>query len=51
MKNIKQVLFENELEFNNTNKFFGKTYIKQKYKNIKSYITTVQIVYLTYEYN
>lgn len=40
-----------QFEFNNTNKFFGKTYIKQKYKNIKSYITTVPIVYLTYEYN
>lgn len=40
-----------QFEINNTNKFFGKIYIKEKYKNIKSYISTVPLVYLQYELN
>lgn len=40
-----------QFERNNSDKFFGNTYIKEKYKNVKSYITTVPIVYLQYELN
>lgn len=40
-----------QFEFNNTNKFFGNTYIKEKHSNIKFYISTVPIVYLQYKFN
>ena len=43
---------ENKINFSDiTTMSEYREYIKQKYKNIKSYITTVPIVYLTYEYN
>ena len=40
-----------QFEFNNTDKFFGKTYIKEKNQDIKSYISTVPLVYLQYSLN